>query len=81
MVFSEFVDVAFPAALDLILLPEDIGVGARFLDVAGIRLDYTYPVKIALILIPTMMAVALSAALGPAESAVRSSLVEALEYE
>lgn len=50
-------------------------------DVAGIRLDYTYPVKIALTLIPTMLAVAWASAWGPGESAVRASLVEALEYE
>jgi ABC-type lipoprotein release transport system permease subunit len=34
-----------------------------------------------MILFPTMMIVAFAAALGPAESAVRASLVEALEYE
>jgi ABC-type antimicrobial peptide transport system permease subunit len=50
-------------------------------DVAGIRLDYQYPGAIALWMIPTMLAVAWISALGPAESAVRASLVEALEYE
>jgi len=49
--------------------------------IAGIRLEYTYPTTMGLILIPTMLLVALAASLGPAESAVRASLVEALEYE
>ncbi len=50
-------------------------------DMAGIRLEYVYPVKIALLLAPTMLAVSLLSALGPGEAAVRASLVEALEYE
>jgi putative ABC transport system permease protein len=50
-------------------------------DLAGIRLDYMYPVGIALMLLPVILGAALIAALGPAESAVRGSLVEALEYE
>lgn len=50
-------------------------------DVAGMRLDYLYPYGIALLLLPVLMGAALLSALGPAEGAVRSSLVEALEYE
>lgn len=50
-------------------------------DLSGVRLAYEYPVEIALGLIPVMLATALLAAIGPAESAVRGSLVEALEYE
>lgn len=50
-------------------------------DIAGIRLNYEYPVEVALWLIPIIMGAAFIAALGPAESAVRGSLVEALEYE
>lgn len=50
-------------------------------DLAGMRLDYQYPVRIALMLIPTMLLTAFASALWPAETAVRSSLVEALEYE
>ena len=50
-------------------------------DIAGIRLEYQYPLKIALALAPVMLGAALVAALGPAETAVRGSLVEALEYE
>jgi putative ABC transport system permease protein len=50
-------------------------------DLAGLRLEYQYPVRIALMLIPTMLVTAFASALWPAETAVRSSLVEALEYE
>jgi putative ABC transport system permease protein len=50
-------------------------------DLAGLRLDYEYPFQIAMILIPVMLAAALISALGPAEKAIRGSLVEALEYE
>jgi putative ABC transport system permease protein len=50
-------------------------------DLAGLRLDYTYPAGIALALLPVILGAALVAAVGPAESAVRGSLVEALEYE
>jgi len=50
-------------------------------DVAGLRLNYEYPVNIALMLLPGILAVAWIAAIGPAEAAVRGSLVEALEYE
>lgn len=50
-------------------------------DLAGVRLGYEYPFMIALALIPVMLGAAFVAALGPAESAVRGSLVEALEYE
>jgi putative ABC transport system permease protein len=47
----------------------------------GVRLPYEYPVEIAALLVPIILAAAFLAALGPAESAVRGSLVEALEYE
>jgi hypothetical protein len=50
-------------------------------DVAGLRLAYEFPVHIALLLFPVILGAALLSALGPAESAVRGSLVEALEYE
>jgi putative ABC transport system permease protein len=50
-------------------------------DIAGIRLDYMYPVAIAAALFPIILSAAFVAALGPGESAVRGSLVEALEYE
>ena len=50
-------------------------------DVAGIRLEYQFPVTNVLLLVPIMLAAAFAAALGPAEAAVRTNLVEALEYE
>ncbi|BDC52457.1 permease [Bryobacterales bacterium F-183] len=50
-------------------------------DVAGLRLDYQYPINIAAVLLPVILGAAWISALGPAESAVRGSLVEALEYE
>jgi putative ABC transport system permease protein len=50
-------------------------------DLAGMRLKYEYPYGICLVLVPVILAVAFVSAIGPAESAVRGSLVEALEYE
>ncbi len=50
-------------------------------DVVGMRLDYQYPVSVAVGLIPTILGAALIAALWPAESAARGSIAEALEYE
>ena len=50
-------------------------------DIAGMRLDYEFPWSTALALVPTILGAAIIAAIWPAESAVRGSLVEALEYE
>jgi putative ABC transport system permease protein len=50
-------------------------------DIAGMRLDYAFPVTVMLGLVPTILGAAFVAAIWPAESAVRGSLVEALEYE
>ena len=50
-------------------------------DIAGMRLDYQFPVAVAAALVPTILASAFIAAVWPAESAVHGSLVEALEYE
>lgn len=50
-------------------------------DLAGMRLSYEYPYQIGLALVPVILGVAFVSAIGPAESAVRGSLVEALEYE
>ena len=49
-------------------------------DIAGLRLEYVYPMRVAAALVPTILVSAFVAALWPAESAVRGSLVEALEY-
>jgi putative ABC transport system permease protein len=50
-------------------------------DIAGMRLDYVFPASTVLAIVPTILAAAFIAAIWPAESAVRGSLVEALEYE
>ena len=50
-------------------------------DIAGLRLAYDYPFLISLGLLPVILGAAFISALGPGESAVRGSLVEALEYE
>jgi putative ABC transport system permease protein len=50
-------------------------------DIAGMRLDYQFPVGVAATLVPAILAAAFVAAIWPAEAAVRGSLVEALEYE
>jgi len=48
---------------------------------AGMTLDYRFPVNLALMLVPVLIAAGLLSALLPGESAVRGSLVEALENE
>ena len=50
-------------------------------DLSGMHLPYRFPFSIAAMLLPTILAAALFSALWPAESAVRTSLVAALEYE
>jgi putative ABC transport system permease protein len=50
-------------------------------DLIGTQIGYSYPFGTALALVPVILGAAFLAALGPAESAVRGSLVEALEYE
>jgi ABC-type lipoprotein release transport system permease subunit len=50
-------------------------------DMAGLRLNYEYPYSIAFLLLPGILLVAFLSAIAPAETAVRGSLVEALEYE
>ncbi len=50
-------------------------------DLAGLRLNYEYPYEISLMLLPVILLAAFLSAIGPAESAVHGSLVEALEYE
>ncbi|MBI1357404.1 MAG: FtsX-like permease family protein [Acidobacteria bacterium] len=78
------------AAIGVIGLAIGWGFGAAALwyslemsarDIAGLRLDYSYPWTMAAGLFPVILGAALFAALGPAEQAVRGSLVEALEYE
>jgi hypothetical protein len=50
-------------------------------DLARIDLDYVFPFSFVLLTIPIILAAAFAAAIGPAETAVRNKLVEALEYE
>jgi ABC-type lipoprotein release transport system permease subunit len=50
-------------------------------DLTGIPLGYHFPFTIAAVLLPVILGAALASAFLPAETAVRSSLVEALEYE
>ena len=50
-------------------------------DLVGIDIAYSYPFGTALALAPVILIAAFLAAVGPSESAVRGSLVEALEYE
>lgn len=51
------------------------------IDIAGVRLAYEYPYGIALWLVPGILFVAFLSAIAPGETALRGSLVEALEYE
>ncbi|HWR54343.1 MAG TPA: FtsX-like permease family protein [Bryobacteraceae bacterium] len=50
-------------------------------DVGGMRTDYIFPMNVALTMIPVILGAAFIAALWPAETTVRGSLMEALEYE
>ena len=50
-------------------------------DLAGFPLAYLLPLTVVALLIPVILGAALASAILPAEAAVRSSLVEALEYE
>jgi putative ABC transport system permease protein len=50
-------------------------------DLTGMALPYVFPLQIAAVLVPLILGAAFVAAIWPAESAVRGSLVEALEYE
>jgi putative ABC transport system permease protein len=50
-------------------------------DISGMLLAYRFPFGITAMLFPIIMGAAFVAALWPAESAVRGSLVQALEYE
>jgi ABC-type lipoprotein release transport system permease subunit len=45
------------------------------------RLDYHFPLATVLVLVPTIVASGFVASIWPAETAVRSSLMEALAYE
>ncbi len=50
-------------------------------DLTGMAMSYQFPLGIVAILVPVILAAAFASAVLPAEAAVRTSLVEALEYE
>ena len=66
-------------ALGAVQLYYSVEVARR--DLIGVEIGYAFPFQMVLILMPIILGAAFVAALGPAESAVRGSLVEALEYE
>jgi putative ABC transport system permease protein len=77
-------------AIGVIGLVLGLGLGAISLyyslemtrrDLAGLSLDYVFPLPLAAWLAPVILGAAFAASLWPAETAVRGSLVEALEYE
>jgi putative ABC transport system permease protein len=66
-------------ALGAIQLYYSVEIARR--DLVGMDIGYAYPLPTALALAPVILGAAFLAALAPAESAARGSLVEALEYE
>jgi putative ABC transport system permease protein len=66
-------------ALGAVNLYYSLGMIKR--DLGGLDLDYIYPAAVMAMMVPVILIAAFFAAVGPAESAVRGSLVEALEYE
>jgi putative ABC transport system permease protein len=74
-----FIGLVLGLALGAIQLWYSVEIARR--DLLGIDIAYVYPGRTALLLAPVILIAAFLAALGPAESAVRGSLVEALEYE
>ena len=76
---SRFIGLALGFGLGAVQLYYTLEITRR--DIAGIRLDYMYPFGIVALLLPMILGAAFLSALGPGESAVRGSLVEALEYE
>jgi putative ABC transport system permease protein len=73
------IGLALGLALGAVQLYYSVEIARR--DLIGIDMGYAYPFMTALALAPVILAAAFLAALAPAESAVRGSLVEALEYE
>ena len=73
------VGVILGLALGAIQLYYSLGISTH--EIAGFELPYKFPYQISLLLLPIILIAAFISAIGPAESAVRGSLVEALEYE
>jgi len=74
-----FIGLVLGLALGAIQLWYSVEIARR--DLLGIDIAYVYPGRTALLLAPVILIAAFLAALAPGESAVRGSLVEALEYE
>lgn len=73
------IGLALGLALGAVNLVYSLELGRR--DMGGFHLAYLFPFGIAAALVPVILATAWISSLGPAESAVRASLVESLEYE
>lgn len=73
------IGVALGLALGAVQLHYSVVMAQR--DLIGTAIGYSYPWGTAAALVPVLLGAALLAAIVPAESAVRGSLVEALEYE
>jgi putative ABC transport system permease protein len=73
------IGLALGLALGAVQLYYSVEVAQR--DLIGIEIGYAFPFQVVLIMAPIILGAAFVASLGPAESAVRGSLVEALEYE
>ena len=74
-----FIGLILGVGLGVLNVYYSLGMVRR--DLGGLDLDYTFPTTIVLWMIPIILGAAFLAALGPAEAAVRGTLVEALEYE
>ncbi|HEV8147399.1 MAG TPA: FtsX-like permease family protein [Bryobacteraceae bacterium] len=74
-----FIGLMLGLGLGAIQLYYTLEVSRR--DLIGMDLGYAFPFQMALALVPVILGAAFLAALAPAETAVRGSLVEALEYE
>jgi len=84
MVWTEAVAIggiglALGLALGVVTLFYALAISRR--DLIGTDIGFAYPWQTAAILVPVVFIAAFVAALGPAESAVRGPVAEALEYE
>ncbi len=50
-------------------------------DVAGLRLEYDYPFRVVLILVPVILGSAVIASIWPSRESLRAPIIEALQYE
>jgi putative ABC transport system permease protein len=73
------VSIVLGLVLGAVVLYLQLDLSTR--NVPGFRFDYLYPYTVAALLFPIVLLAAILGAVAPAESAVRGSLAEALEYE